>query len=300
MGLKTFDPNQQKHFAVTWRETPQRSFKQSVPLEGDGHFEGRRLFCAVREQAVFDALEVDEQPASMAASGVGGDGEEPAADIGVIGQCHGVFREPQPRLLKQLFSNVTTACEACEKAEESRAVVRIDRIEDRGISAFEPSHPRARSLCVRSMGAGLRHQGHSTRLKAARDTLSREIHSCVEGCMLMFMKEGGVATLAIVGFGLATLISALLFAYRPETHTVRFIVAMAVATVLAGLNGLVAGLASTLGYVTASEEVFNSPDMRRIVMIGIKESLASPVLALTLLTVAAFVTAMGVRRLPRS
>ncbi len=116
--------------------------------------------------------------------------------------------------------------------------------------------------------------------------------------MLTFMKDGGPSTLVIFGFGLATLISALLFAYRPQARKVRFIVAIGVATLLAGLNGLVAGLASTLGSVTASDEVFNGAEMTRIMMIGIKESLASPVLACTLLTLAAFVTAIGVRRQP--
>lgn len=105
--------------------------------------------------------------------------------------------------------------------------------------------------------------------------------------------------LVILAFGLVTLVSALLFARRPEAHKVRFIVAMGVATLFAALNGLVAGIASTFHYVNADEELRRGPDFVPVLVQGISESLTNPIAGFTLLTLAAFVTAIGLRRLPR-
>ncbi len=113
------------------------------------------------------------------------------------------------------------------------------------------------------------------------------------------MREGGIAMWVVLAFGLTALISAIAFAGRPAPHSVRFVVAMMVATLFAALNGFVAGVANTLTYVTR-EEVRGTPDMLTILLRGISESLANPILGFTLLTLAAFVTAVGLRRLPRA
>ena len=103
----------------------------------------------------------------------------------------------------------------------------------------------------------------------------------------------------ILAFGLVTLIAAIQLVRRPEAHKVRFIIAMGLATLFAAINGLAAGVATTFHYVTMDEELRRGPDYVPTLIQGLSESLANPILGFTLLTLAAFVTAIGLRRLPR-
>ena len=117
--------------------------------------------------------------------------------------------------------------------------------------------------------------------------------------MIDLIRNGGVPILAVLAFGLTTLIASILFARRPEAHKLRFLIGMSLATTFASLNGLAAGLATTLHMVSHNDELGHSADAWLIVMAGISESLGNPILGFTLLTLASFVTAIGLRRMPR-
>lgn len=118
--------------------------------------------------------------------------------------------------------------------------------------------------------------------------------------MFQFILEGGIAMIVILIFGLVTLATAVQFALRPESHRLRFIIAMAIATLFAALNGLFAGVASTFHFVTSNEELRKGPDFVPVLLQGVSESLSNPITGFTLLTLAAFVTAIGLRRMPRA
>ncbi len=117
--------------------------------------------------------------------------------------------------------------------------------------------------------------------------------------MIQFMKNGGVPMWFILAFGVTTLVSAIAFARRPEAHRIRFVLAMGLATVLASINGLVAALAMVCVFVADDAELSHGPDLPQVLLRGLGESLANPILGFTLLTLASFVLAMGIRRLPR-
>ena len=118
--------------------------------------------------------------------------------------------------------------------------------------------------------------------------------------MIEFIRSGGVAMLVVLIFGLTTLISSVLFARGPDAHKVRFLVAMAFATLFAAINGPAAGVATTFHSMANNAELGHSPELKLILLQGISESLANAILGFTLLTLAAFVTAIGFRRMPRA
>jgi hypothetical protein len=118
--------------------------------------------------------------------------------------------------------------------------------------------------------------------------------------MLEFMLSGGVPMLVILAFGLWALVASMQFARRPNAHGLRVTIGIGVATLFASLNGLCAGLASVGAFVSGNEELSHGPDLVPVVLRGISESLANPILGFTFLTLAAFVTAVGLRRMPRA
>ncbi len=115
--------------------------------------------------------------------------------------------------------------------------------------------------------------------------------------MMNFMLEGGWAMWVVLLLSLITLVAAGLFAYRPDERKISFIRAMTVATVFSALSGLFLDIGAVMHKVPATPEWAKSPDLHLIVMQGIGESMAPPILAFTLLSWTWVVTAVGLRRL---
>jgi hypothetical protein len=118
--------------------------------------------------------------------------------------------------------------------------------------------------------------------------------------MLQLMRDGGIPMVVILLFGAIGLVAAALFARRPEPHKVRFLAAMGLATLFAILSGTAADLAKVCTTVANHEEWSRSPEIHLILLQGLSESMAPSVLGFTLLSLTAFVTAIGFRRMPRS
>lgn len=115
--------------------------------------------------------------------------------------------------------------------------------------------------------------------------------------MMEFMRHGGYSMWVVLLFGGIAMTSAVIFAFRPEESRLGFIRAMSTATVFATLSGLAANLAATFHTVTSTEEYHSYPDIALVPMVGISESLATPILGFTLLGIVWFILAIGLRRL---
>lgn len=117
--------------------------------------------------------------------------------------------------------------------------------------------------------------------------------------MMQLMRNGGMPMWFILLFGLVALVSAALFARRPVLDKVRFIASMGLATLFSVGAGTAAALAAVCSHVTSNPEWAKSPDLHLILLEGVGEALAPAVLGFTLLSLVAFVTAVGLRRLPQ-
>ena len=115
--------------------------------------------------------------------------------------------------------------------------------------------------------------------------------------MMEFMHEGGYSMWVVLLFGGIAMTAAVMFALRPEESRLGFIRGMSMATVFATLSGLAANLASTFHTVTTTEEFHQYPDIVLVPMVGIQESLATPILGFTMLGIVWFILAIGLRRL---
>jgi hypothetical protein len=115
--------------------------------------------------------------------------------------------------------------------------------------------------------------------------------------MVRFFEDGGFAMWVILLFGLITLVTAGLYAWKPNHRRYGFLQAMSRATVFASLAGMCAGFTATLFYLSATN---NIPDVHLEAMRGIGESLCNPILGFTILGVCWFITAFGERRAERN
>lgn len=113
------------------------------------------------------------------------------------------------------------------------------------------------------------------------------------------MTAGGLGMWFVLAFGLVSLLSAFRFAFRPAAYKLRFVGAMSLATLFATLSFLAGNLGAVGSRVPDIEEWAHSPDMPLIVLKGFGESMAVPLLGFTLLSLTAFVTAIGFGRMPR-
>jgi hypothetical protein len=109
------------------------------------------------------------------------------------------------------------------------------------------------------------------------------------------MQAGGVGMWGVLALGGTSLVSAALFARRPERRRLGFIACMALATLGSLTLSSITGFA-TVG-IYASQMARDGQPVLPVLLAGAGESLAPAVLGLALLTVTAVVTAVGMRRL---
>jgi hypothetical protein len=115
--------------------------------------------------------------------------------------------------------------------------------------------------------------------------------------MMDFMRAGGFGIWVVLLFGLITLGTAVLFAWRPDERRLSFIRAMTLATAFQTVAATVSGFGAVGFKVPSTPAWAESPKVHLIVMEGIAESLTNSMLGFTLLAVAWLVTAIGIRRL---
>ncbi len=118
--------------------------------------------------------------------------------------------------------------------------------------------------------------------------------------MLELMQYGGIPMWVILLFGGVGLAASGLFARRPEPHKLRPLVALGLATLFATLSGSASCFARVCTRVAGNPEWVHSPELVPLLLQGVGESLAPCVLGFSLLALGAFVSAVGLRRMPRS
>ncbi|HUB09613.1 MAG TPA: hypothetical protein VMB50_21590 [Myxococcales bacterium] len=116
--------------------------------------------------------------------------------------------------------------------------------------------------------------------------------------MWQVFREGGFPMFGIVGFGLAALAAAGVFAVRPRPGALGFIGGMAGATLALTIAGLAAALRAVFTAVPAAVESNKLTAERAhwILLQGISESMAPLIFGFTLLALTAFVCGIGQRR----
>ena len=114
--------------------------------------------------------------------------------------------------------------------------------------------------------------------------------------MLRLISHGGPPVWFILLFGLSALVAAALFVRRPEDSKLGFLRAMSWAQVFTMIAGFAGGVAQSI------ESLHTLPPARRVdwplyFLFGTGEALANVILGATLLALAWFITAIGMRRL---
>ena len=117
--------------------------------------------------------------------------------------------------------------------------------------------------------------------------------------MWWFMQAGGFPMWFILLFGVIALGNAAYFWRRPDERRLEFIGRMSHATLYSVGAGVASDLAAVFIRVPAKPEWAHSPDLPLIVMKGLGESMTPCILGFTLLSLIAFLTALGVRRIER-
>lgn len=120
--------------------------------------------------------------------------------------------------------------------------------------------------------------------------------------MLELFRAGGFSMYGVVGFGLAALAAAFLYAYRPRQERVGFVVGLGVATLFMSLAGTSMAMAKVLSVVAqgVSNGKFDRETGTLIMIQGFSETMSPLIFGFTLLSLTGFVGALGWRRLHRS
>jgi hypothetical protein len=101
----------------------------------------------------------------------------------------------------------------------------------------------------------------------------------------------------ILAAGIATLASAISFAWKPGEHKLARIRPLSLATVFASLSGTLSGVGATVHHIAADSELARTGTIAIPLLAGIGESLAPAILGFAILTVCWLVIAAGLRRL---
>jgi uncharacterized membrane protein len=119
--------------------------------------------------------------------------------------------------------------------------------------------------------------------------------------MLELFQAGGFPMFAVVGFGLAALAAACLFAWRPRAERLGFIVGMSLATAFISIAGVAKGMAKVFTFVShgLGDKEWDTMLATRIVLEGISETMSPVIFGFSLVSLVAFACAIGLRRMSR-
>jgi hypothetical protein len=115
--------------------------------------------------------------------------------------------------------------------------------------------------------------------------------------MLTLIRDGGPPIWFIILFGLIALVDAVLIARRADARKLAFLRAMTMTLVFAMITGFAGGVFKSI-HACARLLPGRRAEWPYFLMLGTGESLANIVMGSTLLTLAWFIAAMGVRRRP--
>jgi hypothetical protein len=115
--------------------------------------------------------------------------------------------------------------------------------------------------------------------------------------MMDFLRAGGIGTWVVLLFGLITLVSAAIYAFRPTERRAGFLRGMSQATLFATLAGTTTGFAAVMSKVPSRPQWAHSPDMPLIVMTGLGEALTCAIIGFVMLALCWLMGAVGNRRL---
>ncbi len=116
--------------------------------------------------------------------------------------------------------------------------------------------------------------------------------------MIEFFRDGGFGMWPILFMGLATLVSAGLYAWKPDPRKLGFIVAVGIATLFSTIGATLTDVGSVC-HAVANEERFAKEDRPLVFLQGMKESTRPGVFGTTILSVAALLVAAGMSRRAR-
>jgi hypothetical protein len=114
--------------------------------------------------------------------------------------------------------------------------------------------------------------------------------------MLSLMKDGGFSMWAVLLFGGTTFATAALFALKGQLRKLAGIRAMTWSTVFSILSGIASNFIAVMFHVTGNDDWYRDPEMPRMVMRGLGESIVPAVLGFSLLSLAWLLVAVGTRR----
>jgi hypothetical protein len=112
--------------------------------------------------------------------------------------------------------------------------------------------------------------------------------------MFNLLREGGGPIVFVLIFGALTLAASARFAARGDRRRLGFIVAMAAATLLSVAGAICADLAAVGHH--ALERCGDHVPLAACLLVGFAESMAPGIVGLTLLSLAAMLTAVGMSR----
>lgn len=113
--------------------------------------------------------------------------------------------------------------------------------------------------------------------------------------MIDLVRHGGPPVWFILLFGAIALVNAVLHAWRPEERKVAFLRAMTLAVVFSAIAGFTAGVAKSIDGLSRLPSALQ-PRAPMLLLKGTAEAMADIILGATLLSLAWFIAAIGVRR----
>ena len=116
--------------------------------------------------------------------------------------------------------------------------------------------------------------------------------------MLEFFLAGGATMFPILVFGALAIAAAVGFARKPDERRFAMVRALSLTTVFGTLAGFAACLGAVMSKIPANPEWAHSPDLNLIIMTGLGEATAPPIMGFALLALAWLVVAVGWRRMP--
>ena len=120
--------------------------------------------------------------------------------------------------------------------------------------------------------------------------------------MFELFAAGGFPMYAVVGFGLAALVAASLFAWRPKGERLGFIVGTSIATIFIALAGVAKDMAKVFTFVhhRLEGDDWSERLAARVLLQGMSESLSPVIFGFSFVALVAFVCAIGFRRMLRT